>query len=271
MSIRLGIYIVSTRNYINLLDTIIGDIYRVFKNTEDVKLTINIATDNPRNLLKKIEKFDSVSFKVLEIPNYGWPEATLFRYKIMKQFNNFFDYDFCMYIDCDMRIHQNFLMNQNILKSDKLNVVLHPSYNMDWSILGICNALMSKSYWKMIIRNLLSKSFKPGAWETNEKSLAFLDYKSRKKYVHGAIWLGNAEIFESLCSTLIVNIDKDLENKIIAVWHDESHLNWYASTCEVNYLGMEFSWVSNYRHLKHISPIVSSLSVEDKNRFLLLP
>jgi len=43
----------------------------------------------------------------------------------------------------------------------------------------------------------------------------------------GAFWGGITSEILKLCNTIRANIDKDLEKNIIAIWHDESHLNRY--------------------------------------------
>ena len=55
-----------------------------------------------------------------------------------------------------------------------------------------------------------------------------------------------------MCSLLSENIRKDLESGFVAIWHDESHLNWYFASNGGSILGNELSGVARFRHLRGI-------------------
>ena len=80
-----------------------------------------------------------------------------------------------------------------------------------------------------------------GDWEVRPGSTAYLARSKRKKYCHGAIWFGGKNRFFEVCSELALNTDKDLKNSLIAKWHDESHLNHYANSHDVQWLESRFS------------------------------
>jgi len=50
------------------------------------------------------------------------------------------------------------------------------------------------------------------------------------RYFQGALIGGAADIFLQACATLHRNIETDLEEGLMAVWHDESHWNAYLNT-----------------------------------------
>ena len=262
---NIGIYIVATNKYNNLLLDLFESINATLHTTRDFKITINLATDQVEQNKNLSKKFELILFNFLEIDNYGWPEATLFRYKFIKCFDNVFNFDYCMYLDVDMKIHCEFL-SENVFLNDqnKITLVKHPAYNIDKSLNGIWNAITSPSIILKYIKSIKFAFFKIGAWETNKKSMAYVPYLKRSTYVHGAIWFGHPIPFDKLCTELDSRTDIDFMNGVIASWHDESHLNWYACHKSVNYLGSSYSWVKGYRHLKHVKPAISSLSVIDK-------
>lgn len=68
---------------------------------------------------------------------------------------------------------------------------------------------------------------KYGSYEKNPLSLACIKPKEGKKYYAGGFNGGKSENFLTMCIKIKNNIDIDLSNNIIAVWHDESHLNHY--------------------------------------------
>ena len=73
----------------------------------------------------------------------------------------------------------------------------------------------------------LSKGDLP--FERNEKSLAYVDYDDQPDdiYVQGCIWGGKVPKVLDMIDELRDRINKDLQNNIIAVVRDESHLNKY--------------------------------------------
>lgn len=68
---------------------------------------------------------------------------------------------------------------------------------------------------------------KKGSYETNPLSTAYVHPQEGTCYFAGGFYGGKKTEFFTLLQTTIYNIDKDLEQDFIAVWHDESHLNRY--------------------------------------------
>ncbi|WP_338412700.1 glycosyltransferase [Psychrobacter raelei] len=65
-------------------------------------------------------------------------------------------------------------------------------------------------------------------YDRNPKSTAYIAYGEGKYYFTGALNGGKSEAFLDLCHTLYNNTQSDLKQDIIALWHDESHLNKFA-------------------------------------------
>jgi len=59
----------------------------------------------------------------------------------------------------------------------------------------------------------------------NEESTAFV--QNIKTYHQGCFYGAQKKDFYKLVDECNFNINKDLDNRLIAVWHDESHLNKY--------------------------------------------
>jgi len=69
---------------------------------------------------------------------------------------------------------------------------------------------------------------KRGSYETeNPRSKAFIEKSKGFYYFAGGFYGGTALEFLRMCNLCSRNIQDDLENKYIAIWHDESHLNRY--------------------------------------------
>jgi len=66
-----------------------------------------------------------------------------------------------------------------------------------------------------------------GTPETRKESLACVYEHEKMNYYAGGFNGGTAKNFLDMCEKLNNNIQKDLEKGIIAIWHDESHMNRY--------------------------------------------
>jgi len=68
---------------------------------------------------------------------------------------------------------------------------------------------------------------KRGTYETRKKSTAYIAPHEGKHYFAGGFNGGSSQEFLKRSRIMTENIHKDLEKNIVAVWHDESHLNRY--------------------------------------------
>lgn len=126
----------------------------------------------------------------------GWPNATLKRYHIFDKHKEVLsEYDYLFYCDADMLFVSE--VGDEIIGD--LVCTIHP---------GFFNGTR-------------------GTYETNNNSTAFVSDMEVSKYYAGGFNGGNSNNFLKMASFIKNNIDIDLEKKIIAVWHDESHLNRY--------------------------------------------
>jgi len=66
-----------------------------------------------------------------------------------------------------------------------------------------------------------------GTPETRKESLAYIGPEEEMTYFAGGFNGGKTGLFLDMAKTLSENINKDLQNGIIALWHDESHMNRY--------------------------------------------
>lgn len=68
-------------------------------------------------------------------------------------------------------------------------------------------------------------------WKTtldrNPACLAYVPYNVQTQYVYGAMNGGTTKAYLRMCRTLAARIEEDLKRNVIALWHDESHINRY--------------------------------------------
>jgi hypothetical protein len=154
-----------------------------------------------------------------------------------------------MWLDTDMQIIREIKFNELLLKSKSIYFARHPGF-----------VFSARSFSKLALKRklrILVSYFRAfshlqlvlGDWETRRESTAFVSNLERKNYVHGAVWVGEVRNVLAMCKQLAENIDFDLDKKLVAKWHDESHLNWYASNfSDVSFLPKNFSgWVKSWQ------------------------
>ena len=75
------------------------------------------------------------------------------------------------------------------------------------------------------------QSFSPAnvqSFDRNPKSLAFVSPDEETvSYYAGGFNGGKTEVFMQMAETIADRVNKDLENNVVALWHDESHMNRY--------------------------------------------
>lgn len=66
-----------------------------------------------------------------------------------------------------------------------------------------------------------------GTYETRQQSTAYIPPHEGSCYFAGGFYGGTSTEFLRMAQTMQENIYTDLKNGIVAIWHDESHLNRY--------------------------------------------
>lgn len=120
-------------------------------------------------------------------------------------------YDWYVYLDADMYCCPQIISYEDFFdKTKDFFSVQHPCQNLD-----LCK--------------FTSLTRKDLPFERNEKSLAYVSYEDQVDdiYVQGCIWGGKIPKIFDLIDTLSERVVCDLNNGIIAVARDESHLNKY--------------------------------------------
>lgn len=142
----------------------------------------------------------SESVKKIYQANLGWPGNTLFRFKMFAPFaNELKSYDYVFFFNANAMFLQD--IGEEFLPNDELLVVHHPLF--------------------------YKKKRKKFTYDRNPDSLAYIPEDKGEVYVAGGVNGGTGKIYAKLILDLSKNIDIDYEKGVIALWHDESHLNRY--------------------------------------------
>ena len=186
-----SINIIATNKYINFLPDLIKSIDRfLFK---DSKILIVVHTNS------NIDKINSGSdrIKILKngIEHEPWPFTTLKRFHYFNKAKDIIKKsDYSFYIDADSLfigdIREEFLPERGMVGT------IHPCLFLD-----------------------------NGTPERNPNSKAFISFSENNRYFCGGFFGGDSESFLEMSEKISSNIDEDLSKEIIAIWHDESHIN----------------------------------------------
>jgi len=153
--------------------------------------------------------------------NKPWPFVTLTRFETLRPiYPHLKDYDYVLYLDADMEIMSSDFPFDGMPDGKKFVSVSHPANYFD------------KSFWPV---------------ETNPRSLAFID-GPKSEYRQGCLWGASAAHFEHMNESLARSVSDDLKQNIVAVWHDESHLNkfFYDNQDDVFTLDSSYAYPENW-------------------------
>ena len=258
-----GIVMVATNDYLSRwFDAATSLEQSAFLSCKDVR--IHLFTNRQQDAQSWASyNLKRIKLVVHQINAWGWPEATLYRYRFINDSSDAFSEEILMYLDSDMQVMQDF--TNEVFTSDwdeGLALVQHPGYYRNSGVRGVYDYLTNP---KMLLKDklyLVKGNSGLGAWEENIESSSYVDPNMRKTYVHGAVWLGQREQFLKMCKVLATNVDKDLEFGYIAKWHDESHLNWYYANRRCALLDVRFSWFKGFKNLRHIEPFICTVEKE---------
>lgn len=140
--------------------------------------------------------------RCIEQQRMGWPHDTLQRFAMFERHEKELE-DFDLVFFCNANVEFMRPVSEEILPIDHAAIIVaqHPGY-VDGN----------------------SQKFQ---FEHNPRSRAFIKPGQGKNYVCGGFNGGYAGAYLQMIHTLSRNIQSDLEEGIIARWHDESHLNRY--------------------------------------------
>jgi FtsZ-binding cell division protein ZapB len=157
-------------------------------------------------------------------------------------------YDNVFYMDVDMIVER--AIDEAILADDFV-AVIHPGY----------------------VGNEKAATF-----EVDISSEAFVPEQLRKLYVQGCFFGGKSLPFRYLARSLRDHVERDLGAGEVAVWHDESHLNWFFAHHPFNALSPSYAHPEGWKyetapiivHRKKEHDRVRGLSLQGPSASLLL-
>ena len=206
-----GLIVIATSRYTCFVPDLIASARRHFlPGAADVRYFV--CTDRPAEIPPGVT--------ALPVEHRPWPYATLLRYHhVVRHAGAFADCDFLFQCDADMRFVADTEGDLLPTGGSGLVGVEHPGFC--WMPSG-WDRLRQRLGWE--VRRGRGRR---GSYETDPRSLAAVAEHEGEVYYAGGFAGGTREAYLALVRTLADRIDRDLAREIIAVWHDESHLNRY--------------------------------------------
>ena len=233
---KVAIAFIGTGKYLNFLPKYYEHIEKYFlPNSEKtfIVFTDGELSDTPENIIPYYQE------------HLEWPFITLKRFQILnKARDEISKNDWLVFIDADALVVDE-VLEEDFFSDKPLFGVWHPCHNLG-----------------MPPHNKL-----PGAFETNKLSLSFVDTEKELPvvYYQGCLWGGKVPEVLKMIDDLEDRVNKDLEKNIIAVWHDESHINKYfiEQKEQVNVLGPEYAYPEVFAEHCNFEPKIVHLAKDN--------
>jgi len=186
---KICILTIATNKYIQFVERLLDNIEENFLNGHEIQCLL--FTDH------EVETSDNV--RVSQIEHESWPMPTLKRYNYFVKEKEFISqFDYCFYFDVDMGLVDK--VGDEVLSD--LVATMHPY----------------QSFYPKEERS----------YDRNEKSLAYVPVgEEGELYYAGGFNGGSTKRFLEMAEVLADRVTKDLNNGVIALWHDESQMNRY--------------------------------------------
>ena len=220
---RIILNLIATNKYTTFLPAILDSIDKHFFKDSEVDVAIHTNQEIGVELFKNRRTRQIIN----KIEHEPWPYTTLKRFHYFDSISDSIEKsDYCFYVDVDSLFIKP--MGSEILPETGLIGTIHPCLYQG-----------------------------EGSPERNPSSEAYIPYGSNNRYFCGGFIGGSSKKFLEMSREIISRIQKDLTNGIIAVWHDESHINkyFYQNPPEV-VLGHPFAAAENLTEIKEGSKIL---------------
>ena len=254
---RVATFTVATGRYLSYWrDMVIGADQYLFP---DADIEVHVFTERPEDASALQGEISArCAIVAHQVGDLGWPEATLLRYALIDEVMPQTLAEVCLHLDADLMF------------VDEVGTELTPR---SWQ--GGLALVAHPGYWRGgppvsasdLRRRIAARRHSPwgglGTWETNKESCAWVPWWQRKTYVCGGVWMCRTPEFGRMVQELAERTRQDASRDITAVWHDESHLNWYASQAPHTVLPPDYCAVPSYAWLADIHPRIVAVDKGD--------
>ncbi|AMK78699.1 MULTISPECIES: family 6 glucosyltransferase [Methylomonas] len=189
MTMKIGILYICTGKYYSFWEDFYNSSEKYFLSGIEKKYFV--FTDST-----KIIKSHNV--EIIHQDNLGWPFNTLYRYRMFLRIGGELkNFDYIIFLNANCKFIDYISLTDFFGLNKNLVACIHPGF--------------------------FNKDKSEFTYEKRKKSKAFIE--NGYYYFPGGIMGGDANIFLNICKSLNYDIEYDLNNGIIAIWHDESYWN----------------------------------------------
>ena len=230
-------------------------------------VVMHVFTDRADEARAMASDFTRIRINPIPIPALGWPDATLLRYSLFDRHADQLEQDLLMHLDADMQVVAE--VGPELTPGNwpgGIALVRHPGY---WRPRWTQRLALYARAPRLAARDarLRVAVGAVGSWESRPASRAYVPRNQRGTYACGGTWMGLHDAFTSMVHELAERTDADSAEGTMAIWHDESHLNWFASTHPRALLGSEYCYALGFPNLASVTPrIVAVDKGSDRTR-----
>jgi len=226
-----------------------------------------LFTDRKEDIPSEVLSALGERLHIFEIPHLKWPYPTLYRFRYIANISPKIEQDVVAYVDADMSfvadLVPKFAWFENSHHS--LTFIRHPGFYRPTESRFRFYLAQPRIFLADLRRFTIYGN--QGAWETREKSMAFVPRRLRQNYYCGGFWFGSKKAIQDMCEQLAERVDIDEENGVMAKFHDESHLNAYAVQHKHVSLEPSLCFDPSYPQLRNIEPILVAIDKNTKNKW----
>jgi len=229
---KVAICFIGTGKYLNFLPNYYENIQEYFLPNNEK--TFLVFTDGEGDFPEDV--------KVYKQEHLDWPYVTLKRFEIIqKAKEEIAKNDWFVFIDADALVVDTITEEEFFDTTKSFFGVHHP-----------CHFLQMPPHNQY-----------PGAFETNPLSVAHItEDDDLSVYYQGCLWGGKVPNILEMIDELEQRVNIDLKNNVIAVWHDESHLNKFfiENKEHLNVLGSEYAYPEVFTEYCEFEPKIVHLA-----------
>ncbi len=224
---------------------------------KDLSIEFVLLTDQVTAAKQFMDEFSNSTnwkLKVGFVEHQSWPFPTLYKFKHILRHADLLGGINIWHLDADMLFTSGDVVEDldRYCTVNKMIFVSHPGYFRKLGLSKLKFYMLNPDYIIRDLRNYVSEGG-IGSWEKNKNSLAYVVRVKRKKYVCGGSWGGSRENFLEFSAVAYQRIETDYAYGLIARFHDESHINWYAANNECEVISPSYCFEETYRNLRGLT------------------
>jgi len=189
----IGIYYIGTGIYINNFNSFVESVKNFFPNNHKTIILLSDTTEKYNTL-----STDNITINQYFIEDHPWPIVALFRFHYLLKYK--IDTDYVFFFNSNSVIKPNRLIDW--FDENKINVTKHFAYRS-----GI------KTTYELLIPS-----------DDNPNSTSYIG-NIEYTYCQSGFFGGPSNLIYNMCEDITQMINIDLNNNIIAKWHDETYFN----------------------------------------------